>query len=105
MIMQHVELVNTADLTLCCPFCGTRMFADEGLNRCAHTLFQATDEGFEYVCEELRDICEGYGDGGGSMDEFLSGIEVYNGILFMLYAPAPFFMGSYFAFAPAPEVE
>lgn len=96
--MQKIELTD-AGIELFCPFCGTKIIADDGISQCEHTLFISTDEGgFEYINPKLN-IDKGIELYEKSMDEFTDEIEYPEGIKFALYQPAPSFFGAYVGFA------
>ncbi len=97
--MQKVEITDTAELMIYCPFCGAVALKTDGTEICAHTLFLAADEGgFEYVSPRLDfgadvDLDE------QTMDEFTDAIEFPQSVKFALYQPAPSFFGGYVGFA------
>jgi|MTBAKSStandDraft_1061840.scaffolds.fasta_scaffold17992_2 hypothetical protein len=96
--MQKVELTDSQILKIHCPFCGSLALSPEGTSHCEHTLYIASDEGFEYVSNKLQfdvdvDLDE------KSMDEFTDDIEYVNAVKFAIYQPAPNFFGGYLAFA------
>ena len=77
--MQKVEIANCEDLNIHCPLCGQLTISIDGLSQCEHTLFHASDEGFEYVSINLgfsTDIITG----DKNIDEFTDGIEYPNAI-------------------------
>lgn len=62
--MKIIEISEQHVSALHCPFCGTEVTNEEKapeINPCSHTLFIATDEGFEYSSEPFRLICEEQG--------------------------------------------
>jgi hypothetical protein len=98
--MQRVKLTDSSDMKLYCPFCGACVLSEEqGLVPCGHTLFIASDEGFEFVCPALKKRCEEFEYGEDSMDEFTDGIEFPESVKFALYQPPPSFFGGYFGFS------
>ncbi|PLX83266.1 MAG: hypothetical protein C0617_12090 [Desulfuromonas sp.] len=98
--MQKVEITDTAELKVHCPFCGKVALKPDGTEACEHTLFLAADEGgFVYVSPRLDfdadvDLDE------QTMDEFTDAIEFPDSVKFAIYQPAPSFFGGYVAFAP-----
>ena len=94
--MQRVDLTETSDFKLRCPFCGSLTISPEGTSQCEHVLFLATDEGFEFVnaksglnileCEE-------------SIDKVTDAIQFPGSIKFAIYQPAPSLFGAYVGFA------
>lgn len=96
--MLKVELDDTPDRKVFCPFCGALAVSPDGLEECAHTLFQASDDGFEYVSSKLSfGVDVDLGD--DSIDEYTDKIEYPNAIKFAIYQPAPSLFGGYVAFA------
>lgn len=107
---QRVEYCNGEVVDLHCPFCGQLVLpSDEEPAPCAHTLYIATDDGFEHrskTYDRLMGI-EGVADddidlGEASVDEYTDALEVPIVLKFALYTPAPSFMGLYVGFAPIP---
>jgi hypothetical protein len=97
--MQRIEITDTGDLKIYCPFCGAVALKEDGVETCEHTLFIAADEGgFEYVSPRLGFDAEVDLDE-QTMDEFTNAIEFPQSVKFALYQPAPSFFGGYVAFA------
>lgn len=98
--MKRIELTDTADIKIHCPFCGAVALKEDGVEVCDHTLFIAVDEGgFEYISPRMNfdadvDLDE------LTMDEFTDAVEFPQSVKFAVYQPAPSFFGAYFAFAP-----
>lgn len=97
--MQRVEVKDTADLKIHCPFCGAVAITPDGINQCEHTLFLASDDGFEFVSPKLNFDKE-VDMGEMNLDEFTDAIDFPEAIKFAIYQPAPSFFGGYVAFAP-----
>jgi len=97
--MQTVEITDSSELTIHCPFCGSVAIEPDGLSQCEHTLFQASDDGFEFVSPKMN-FSEEPDLGEKSIDEFTDEIEHPDSIKFKIYQPAPSFFGGYVAFAP-----
>lgn len=97
--MQRVEIKDSDNLNIHCPFCGALAITSDGVKSCEHTLFLAADEGgFEYLSPRL-DFDADVDFGEQNMDEFTDAIEFPDAIKFAIYQPAPSFFGSYVAFA------
>lgn len=105
-----------------CPFCSFQLFPgdeDEGFQFdastcvCEHTLFVATDYGFEYRSSRfnqhmgLPDNQESEPglpeDNDGGYDGFTSIVRIPGAVKFASYTPAPGCLGVYFGFAPLPS--
>jgi hypothetical protein len=105
---------------VCCPFCGFVCFpGDENAEDwsfdaatcvCDHTLFVATDHGFEYRSREFNRLA-GLPDNGKpeadlpdnsahGYDGYTSALKIPGAIKIASYAPAPSFSGVYYGFAP-----
>ena len=97
--MQSIEITDSAELKIHCPFCGLVAITPDGLSQCEHTLFQASDEGFEFVSPKLN-FSKDIDLDDQSIDEFTDAIEYPDSIKFKIYQPAPSFLGGYVAFAP-----
>jgi hypothetical protein len=59
--IQRVELTTFYSVPIHCPFCGAKVTADPGgsaeknrVTHCAHTLFVADDEAFEYRSDRFN---------------------------------------------------
>lgn len=96
--MQKVEVTDTADLKIHCPFCGAVAITPEGISQCEHTLFLASDEGFEFVSSKL-DFTVDIDLEDKTIDEFTDKLEYPDSVKFAIYQPAPSFFGGYVAFA------
>jgi hypothetical protein len=114
--IQRVELRAFYELSLFCPFCGTKVVdmeavreGGEGYNPCKHTLFIAHDLDFDYRSPRFD---EAKGIKGVSNDELMSAEEftcvdeftdefdITDGLKFASYVGPPSGFGSYVAFAP-----
>ncbi len=107
-----------------CPFCGFVAYpgADEEdwifdpqTCVCDHTLFVATDAGFDYRSRAFN-ASMGLADGRHSedclrpeqatnIDAYTSTVSIPGSVKFAAYAPAPSFFGIYYGFAPSAESE
>ncbi len=96
--MQRVEVTDSRELEIHCPFCGHVAITPDGLSRCEHTLFQALDEGFEYVSEKMGFSTDVNLDD-SSIDQFTDELEYPNSIKFAVYQPGPSCFGGYVAFS------
>src|SRR5262245_56743733 len=115
--VQSVE-INAFDAPLHCPFCGAKVInidaeAPEGaLNPCPHTLFIATDAGFDYRSPRIEkqlallnidDVEYELPDGGYT--ELAGQLGIHDTIVVESFAPAPFGFASYIALAPAEKTK
>lgn len=97
--MQKVEINDSTDLHIHCPFCGSVAIKPDGISLCEHTLFLASDEGFEFVSPKLKFLAD-IDLEDKTIDEFTDEIEYPGSVKFAVYQPAPSFFGGYVAFAP-----
>lgn len=109
-MIQKVEF--SGDVLPHCPFCGKLPLVEgtDGafqLSPCPHTLFIATDEGFEYRSERFNSLKGIVADGDDepdigddSYDSYTDDLALGEGVKFAVYAPAPSFMGVYYGYAP-----
>jgi hypothetical protein len=116
--IQRVELLTFYYISIFCPFCGSKVVdMDEenavSINPCVHTLFVATDEGFEYRSarfnealgiNDLQDdeIDSHFGDAAG-FDGITDSVDLPDAVKFAAYVGPPGGMGSYVGFAPLEE--
>ena len=98
--MQKIEINEWGDIEIYCPFCGTKVWSEDGIETCPHILFHACDEGFEFIRDGL-DFEEAFEEQDDlSIDEFTDKLEIPDAIKLALYQPAPSFFGAYIAFTP-----
>jgi hypothetical protein len=114
--IQRIEFSNNYGERQHCPFCG-QLVLDLGseafvVEPCPHTLFIASDEGFEYRSarfdqnvgivgrsdDDLRS-----GEGWDGFDALTDGVTLPDSVKFARYDGAPSFMGGYVGFAPMDE--
>jgi hypothetical protein len=106
MSIQNVEINKHYECAIHCPFCGDKVldvFVEDGdpvISPCVHTLFIASDDGFEYTHTLLEGIEDQEYE---HIDELTNSIVVEDGVKFSSYTPAPSGMGSYVGFAPVIE--
>ena len=100
------------DIATHCPFCGHQVVLGDDEHReidpCEHTLFMATDHGFEFKSEEF-DKHLGIKDGdehnldeevfSGDYDELTDQVTIYGSVKFANYTPHSS-LGAYIGFAP-----
>lgn len=114
--IQRVDLNTYYDAPQYCPFCGQLVLdtRDEKflMEPCLHTLFVASDFGFEYRSPRLD---ENLGISGVSDQELEAGADwegfdaltdrviLPDAVKFASYAGAPSFLGGYVGFAPVEE--
>jgi hypothetical protein len=82
-----------------CPFCHFVLVNFEELeevSHCDHTIFIATDDGWEYQSEKYVFILGKESD--GSIDQFTSELKIPDLIKYAQYNPAPSYFGAYFGF-------
>ena len=101
--MENREVSHKEDIV--CPFCRSVLLekeVDDEFRICAHTIFVATDNGFEFIREDMRNIInENIED---EFDETIDNIDAYtaqlpiDGIRIADYTPAPGFLGAYWGF-------
>ena len=116
--IQRVEL-SCYDISIHCHFCEKSVLnnssenSDEAASQkpvdpCEHTLFVASDEGFEYRSAPFNlamgfdaqnnEACPDVGE--SSYDEFTDTVSIENSIKLAIYVPAPSGLGAYVGFAP-----
>ena len=111
--IQLIELPWDSEASYC-PYCTRKVMdfsldVDDGsnLNPCPHTLFIATDYGFEHTSDWFESFIEAetiYSESDESIDELTDNICLPNAVKFARYQPAPSFFGEYFGFLdPAHE--
>ena len=117
-MLQRVELNTFYYVDLHCPFCGKKVvnYGSEGfepkLISCQHTIFIASDHGFEYRSEEFNsffNLKEGdleidvEGLGFDHIDSMTDAFEAEDGVKFAQYVGSPAGIGGYVGFAPRHE--
>lgn len=113
--IQRVELNEFYYSPIHCPFCGTRIHDHENCfdpqrNTCAHLLFVAHDEGFEYRAARFddnlgikavsNDDLAGHVGDELSYDALTNKVTIPDAIKIATYVGAPSGFGTYFGFAP-----
>ncbi len=104
-----------------CPFCGLQAYPgdeaedwtfDAATDVCEHTIFVATDAGFEYRASRFNDHMglpddqdpepdfPEDGEDSTGYDGFTSKVSIPGSVKFASYTPAPSFFGVYYGFAP-----
>jgi len=107
--IQSVEL--SLDQAIHCPFCGGLVLpaldAELALNPCAHTLFIATNEGFEFRAPRFDENLKIVGVDNDDVDTEEVGlgvltdqVDIRDGVKFTLNSPPPFGLSVYLGFAP-----
>ena len=111
-IIQRLEIADS-DMPLHCPFCGQLVLDPEnGFEPCPHTLFTATDDGFEFR-SSLFDKAMGLVDlededietDERGFDGLTDTVPIPYSVKFATYMPAPSLYGAYIGFAPPPRGE
>ena len=112
--IQRVELTEFYDVSIFCPFCGQCIMdmdpqGEDPIKACPHTLFLATDEGFEYRSKRFDENLglEGMDESKipmpeSGLDGLTDQVAIVDSIKFALYAGAPAGLGAYVGFAPEP---
>ncbi len=113
--LQRVELCTFYDANIHCPFCGQKVvdYGTEGIEAgiapCLHTLFCASDEGFEYRSPQFNEFFNLENDddevdldalGFEHIDAMTDAYETVDGIKFAQYVAPPGSLGGYVGFAP-----
>jgi hypothetical protein len=112
--IQKVELNIFYDISLFCPFCGTKVvdvqageLGGNPINPCSHTLFIVTDEGVEFRSERfnenlgLTDIDDDDIElPERGWDGLTDQVAIQDAIKIASYVPAPSGLGAYVGFAP-----
>lgn len=108
--IQRVEFCSHSG-PVCCPFCGRIVLPDDpddpAVHPCAHTLFIATDEGFEFRSGRFDALMglEGVEDrdidpGEDGWDAYTDRVCCPDSIKIASFIPAPSGFGCYVGFAP-----
>jgi len=107
--MQSIQIDYFEDVTiLYCLFCGSEILSDGGaVKHCPHTLFVATDDGYEYMAERVQamlpDVDVDFDDDDDeSFAERLKKIDGLPSDAFFIesYGPPIIPQGMYIGFAP-----
>ena len=112
--MQRVELCTFYDVDIHCPFCGQKVVnygsdgSEPGVTPCIHTVFSASDEGFDYRSPEFNEFFKLAEDddidvdelGFAHIDAMTDAFEAVDGVKFAQYVGPPGGLGGYVGFAP-----
>lgn len=115
--IQRVELLEHYDASIHCPFCGSKVInmsadgvTEQVCNPCDHTLFVATDEGFEYRVQRFDEnvgiaglTAEQVEGSSIGCDELTDRCTISDSVKFASYVGAPSGLGAYVGFAPLDE--
>jgi hypothetical protein len=96
-IMKSIEIDHSEDIL--CPYCKVILVNQEeevDFQLCEHTIFVASDYGFEYVREDYEHICSLDLDA-SNIDSFTKNLPV-NGIRLVQYSSPPGLLGAYWGF-------
>ena len=104
--MQAIEIIAFYDSPVHCLFCG-QLVADPGkdeplLAPCKHTIFAATDDGFEY--QSPRASVEVGPDESGSIEDLIDDCDLTDAFMVSLLVGKPSALGLYVGFAPVEEL-
>lgn len=114
-LIQRFE-TDHYDQPIFCPACGRNVISyvndEPTIDPCAHTLFIAHDEGFEYRSQLFDDLMgiEGvdFDDidlGNNGVDGYTDNVPLANSLKMAVYVPSPSSFGSYIGFHFAPGIE
>lgn len=95
--MKSEELSYSKNIT--CPYCNSILVNNENIDDyklCSHTIFIATDYGFEFVHEDYKDTIN-IEVKGGNYDNYTANLPI-KGIRLVQYTPPPSFFGVYWGF-------
>jgi len=113
--IQRVELTKHYEVSIFCPFCGQKVVDMEAegeymTHPCAHTLFIAHDEGFEYRSGLFDEALGLVGIDSDDIELPEHGIDgltdrasIADSVKFAAYVGPPSGFGSYVGFAPSDE--
>ncbi len=83
-----------------CPYCSSVLIDKEadvaGFETCEHTIFVATDYGFEFIHEKFKNVIS-KNVGEKSYDEYTEALSI-DGIRLVQYNPPPSYFGAYWGF-------
>jgi len=94
--MENREIRYSEDIV--CPFCKKTLLNKEivaDYETCEHTIFVATDDGFEYIRDDMKSIINE--DVDESYDSYTAQLPI-NGIRIADYPPPPALLGAYWGF-------
>ena len=107
---QRFEINKHYDCDVHCLFCGQKVIdyqdSDDPVHPCAHTLFVANDEGFEYRSDRFdqlvkaQNIPDENDDAFDGYDAMTDMIEAADSIKVAQYVGPPSGLGAYVGFAP-----
>ncbi|WVN42337.1 hypothetical protein AOB54_02870 [beta proteobacterium MWH-UniP1] len=93
--MKLIDLSQQYASRLHCPFCGEEVVDEDkapDTNPCAHTLYIATDDGFEYIAPDLKEYAVKNNLGDGEMigvHQSIENIPYGNSFGFTVNPPPP----------------
>jgi hypothetical protein len=93
-----MNVFEVSDDNIVCPFCKSmiiKCFEAEPFRVCPHTVFVATDFGFEYIRDDFKGVV--IPEPLGSVDNYTRELAI-DGLLLVRYEPAPSFLGTYWGF-------
>jgi hypothetical protein len=113
--IQRIEINTFYDCNIHCLFCGQKVLDYEDAvnpaHPCVHTLFIATDEGFEYRAALFDDLIKEQGiadeedNGFDGYDAMTDSLNVVDGVKIAQYVGAPSGLGGYIGLAPLEPLE
>lgn len=107
--IRRDESLDNYEEPLLCPVCHEQVVPTDTdpnleLTPCEHTLFIATDDGFEYRSDEFDQLMNIVGiesddlEIEDNIDAFTDRVPLPNAIKYAIYTPAPGFLGAYIGF-------
>ena len=96
--MNNIELNHDEDII--CPYCNEVLASvaqGEDFQVCKHTVFVASDYGFEYIREDFKDIIELSEKDYINIGSFTTNLNI-DGVKFAQYSPGPGWLGVYWGF-------
>jgi len=110
-MVQSLEIDYVALEDMFCMFCGTQiLFSEDSPTECPHVLFIATDDGYEYQSDSVKDILPSFDvedeeENGDDRKFFFQRVKEITGFpagsfIIESYTPAPSLYGLYLGFSP-----
>lgn len=112
-MIQRIEVDSFFEVPLACPFCSQTVIKavsedDAEFTPCPHTLFIASDHGFEYRSaafdqlgiDEMESDFDELDDDLCGIDGITDRVDIPGAVKYVYYEDAPSFLGGYCGFAP-----
>ena len=101
--MKMIELQSSDTFELFCPFCGERAIGGDELSTCKHTLFHASQHGFEFVSDtpQMNALSKQFNETIDDVDieQLIAETDYPNAVCFIINQPAPSGFAGYVAFS------